>query len=272
MFQDMSLLRAIAILIDISLVAFVIYKLIMVIRGTRAVQLVKGITVILAVWFVSGYLGLNTLQWIMQQAVTYGLLAIIIIFQPELRRALEQLGRGRFFQSTSMENEDEVQEVIAAIVKSTQYMSKRRIGALISLERGTGMTDYIETGVPMHAHLTSELLTNIFIPNAPLHDGAVIIKHNEIMAAGCYLPLSENPFISKELGTRHRAALGVSEVTDAVTIAVSEETGAVSVTKNGELHRSLDEEALRRMLEKELLSSEKNGSSLRWHWGGKKDG
>lgn len=272
MFEDITLLEGLTIVIDISLVAFVIYKLIMVIRGTRAVQLVKGITVILAVWFLSGYLGLNTLQWIMQQAVTYGLLAIIIIFQPELRRALEQLGRGRFFQSSSTADEEEVRQAIDHIISATKYMGKRRIGALISLERDTGMTDYIETGIQMNAKLTSELLTNIFIPNAPLHDGAVIIKNNEIMAAGCYLPLSENPFISKELGTRHRAALGVSEVTDSITIAVSEETGGISITKNGELHRNLEEEGIRKLLEKELLTREGNGNSSRWQWGGKKNG
>ncbi|SES15843.1 diadenylate cyclase CdaA [Salipaludibacillus aurantiacus] len=272
MFADISILRVLAIIVDVFLVAFVIYKLIMVIRGTRAVQLVKGITVILTVWFLSGYLGLHTLQWIMQQAVTYGLLAIIIIFQPELRRALEQLGRGRLFQSSTIADEEEVKQSIDHIIKAANYMGKRRIGALISLERETGMNDYIETGITMNAKLTSELLINVFIPNTPLHDGAVILKNNQIMAAGCYLPLSENPFISKELGTRHRAALGVSEVTDAITIAVSEETGGISVTKNGELHRSLDEEALRKLLENELLKQDTNGSSSRWQWGGKKNG
>ncbi|WP_303660330.1 diadenylate cyclase CdaA [Salipaludibacillus sp. LMS25] len=270
--EGISFLRALAIVVDILLVAFVIYKLIMVIKGTRAVQLVKGITVILAVWFLSGYLGLNTLQWIMQQAVTYGLLAIIIIFQPELRRALEQLGRGRFFHSSSIADDEEIKQTIEHIIKASNYMGKRRIGALIALERETGMTDYVETGISMNAKLTSELLINVFIPNTPLHDGAVILKNNEIMAAGCYLPLSENPFISKELGTRHRAALGLSEVTDAITIAISEETGGISVTKNGELHRSLDEDALRNLLEKALLKPEGNGSSSRWQWGGKKNG
>ncbi|WP_096186317.1 diadenylate cyclase CdaA [Evansella halocellulosilytica] len=272
MLEDISLLRILVVVVDISLVAYVIYKLIMVIRGTRAVQLVKGIIVILAVWFLSGYLGLNTMQWIMGNAVAYSFLAIIIIFQPELRRALEQLGRGRFFSSGQSAEEEEVKQSIEYIVKAANYMGKRRIGALISIERETGMTDYVETGIPMNANLTSELLTNIFIPNAPLHDGAVIIKQNEIVAAGCYLPLSENPFISKELGTRHRAALGVSEVTDAITLAVSEETGGISMTKNGELHRNLDEEALRTLLENELLKKESNSSSSRWHWGGKKNG
>ncbi|WP_415783297.1 diadenylate cyclase CdaA [Alkalicoccus chagannorensis] len=272
MWDDLTLLELLAIIVDISLVAFVIYKLIMIIRGTRAVQLVKGITVILGVWFASGWLGLNTLQWIMQQAVTYGLLAIIIIFQPELRRALEQLGRGRFFQSSTSAEEEEAKRSIEQIITAAQYMGKRRIGALISLERETGMNDYIETGTPMHARLTSELLINIFIPNAPLHDGAVIIKNNEITAAGCYLPLSENPFISKELGTRHRAALGVSEVTDSITIAVSEETGGISITKNGEIHRNLEADGLRNMLEEELLKKDSGGTGSLWQLGGRKNG
>ncbi|MDQ0256050.1 diadenylate cyclase [Evansella vedderi] len=272
MFEDISLLRLLVSVIDIALVAFVIYKLIMVIRGTRAVQLVKGITVILVVWFLSLQFGLITLQWIMQQAVTYGLLAIIIIFQPELRRALEQLGRGRLFGKGTTAVEEEVKGNIEHIVKAANYMGKRRIGALISLERETGMNDYVETGITMNAKLTSELLINIFIPNTPLHDGAVIIKNSEIMAAGCYLPLSENPFISKELGTRHRAALGVSEVTDSLTLVVSEETGGISVTKNGELHRNLDEDALRTLLENELIEKDQGNTSSRWQWGGKKNG
>ncbi|MFD2706309.1 diadenylate cyclase CdaA [Salibacterium lacus] len=267
-FQFLGLLRAV---VDIALVAYVVYKLITVIRGTRAVQLLKGITVILAVWFLSSFFGLRTLQWIMGQAVTYGLLAIIIIFQPELRRALEQLGRGRIFGRTATPEEENDLKTVEAIMKSVKYMAKRRIGALISIEKETGMNDYVETGIPMNASVTSELLINTFIPNTPLHDGAVIMRRNEISAAACYLPLSENPFISKELGTRHRAALGISEVTDCLTIAVSEETGGISVTKNGDLHRDLDEETLRAMLERELIADVKNTSSL-WQWGGKKHG
>ncbi|ADH97912.1 diadenylate cyclase CdaA [Salisediminibacterium selenitireducens] len=272
MFEDLTFWRLVAIVVDITLVAFVIYKLIMVIRGTRAVQLVKGITVILTVWFLSGYFGLHTLQWLMQQAVIYGVLAIIIIFQPELRRALEHLGRGKLFQSSSTANAEEIEEMIEHLIKSTNYMGKRRIGALISIERETGMNDYIETGVKLNANLTTELMTNIFIPNAPLHDGAVVLQNGSIAAAGCYLPLSENPFISKELGTRHRAALGVSEVTDALTLVVSEETGAISMTKNGELHRNLDQDHLRKMLEKELMNKEEDKGTSRWQWGGRNNG
>ncbi len=270
--ENFQVLNYLGQIIDILLVTYVIYKLIMVIRGTRAVQLLKGITVILAIWFLSSFFGLRTLQWLMSQTVTYGLLAIIIIFQPELRRALEQLGRGRFFSRTTVPQEEEATKSIDAVVKAANYMAKRRIGALISLERETGMTDYVETGISMNANLTSELLINLFIPNTPLHDGAVIIKENTILAAACYLPLSENPFISKELGTRHRAALGISEVTDSVTIVVSEETGNISLTKNGELHRDLDEETLRNLLKKELITDSKQISSSRWHWGGKKNG
>lgn len=271
-FEKISVLQYLGQIIDILLVTYVIYKLIMVIRGTRAVQLLKGITVILAVWFLSKFLGLRTLEFLMTQTVTYGLLAIIIIFQPELRRALEQLGRGRFFSSRTIPQDDAVKKSIDAIVKASLYMGKRRIGALISVERETGMGDYVETGIAMNANLTSELLINTFIPNTPLHDGAVILKDNTILAAGCYLPLSESTFISKELGTRHRAALGVSEVTDAITIIVSEETGHISITKNGDLQRELNEEQLRSILEKELLTESKLTTTSRWQWGGKKNG
>ncbi|WP_110112002.1 diadenylate cyclase CdaA [Bacillus sp. CGMCC 1.16541] len=258
--------------IDVLLVWFVIYKLIMVIRGTKAVQLLKGITVIIVVRFISSFLGLNTLQWLMDQALTWGFLAVIIIFQPELRRALEQLGRGRLFSRGTIPEEDEGITTIEAIAKATDYMAKRRIGALISIERETGMSDYIETGIGLHANASSELLINLFIPNTPLHDGAVIIQKNQVAAAACYLPLSESPFISKELGTRHRAAVGISEVTDSLTVVVSEETGNISVTKNGELYRNLDIETLKQMLTKELISSSRATSSTRWQWRSKKDG
>ncbi|GAA0500532.1 diadenylate cyclase CdaA [Salinibacillus aidingensis] len=267
-FNFVELLR---IVVDVTLVWFVLYKLFMLIQGTKAVQLLKGIFVILAIFFGSSLLGLQTVQWLMWQTMMFGPLAIIILFQPELRRALEQLGRGKFFSRNTHSEEEEMKESIEAIIKSCKYMGKRRIGALISIERETGMSDYVETGIKINANLTSELLTNIFIPNTPLHDGAVIIKRNEVIAAACYLPLSESPFISKELGTRHRAALGISEVTDALTIIVSEETGAISCTKNGELHRDLEENALREILTSEL-NPEFAQTSKSWNWRGKKNG
>ena len=203
----------------------------------------------------------------METVITGDFLAIIIIFQPELRRALEQLGRGRYFSRSGVNEEEERKQRIESITEAVSYMAKRRIGALISIERETGMGDYIETGIPMNSNLTPELLINIFIPNTPLHDGAVVIQKNQIAAAACYLPLSESPFISKELGTRHRAALGISEVTDSLTIIVSEETGDVSITKNGELHRGLSDEEFPPTSRKRANSSSINPSSLPHQFG-----
>ncbi|AEH52234.1 diadenylate cyclase CdaA [Heyndrickxia coagulans] len=261
-------------IVDILVVWFVIYKLLMVIRGTKAVQLLKGIFVIIIVRSLSSLLGLQALAWMMDQALTYGFLVVIIIFQPELRRALEQLGRGKFFSRTNGQEEDEQAHLVEAIVKATSYMAKRRIGALISIERGTGLGDYIETGIPLDSVVSAELLINIFIPNTPLHDGAVIIQKRKVAAAACYLPLSESPFISKELGTRHRAAVGISEVTDCLTVVVSEETGGITVTKNGELHRDLSLEQLQEMLEAELNYTQKTKepSLSKWNWRVRKHG
>lgn len=201
--------------LDIVVVTYVIYKLMMIVRGTKAVQLIKGISIILVSWFLSGFFGLKTLQFLLNQVITYGLLGIIIIFQPELRRGLEHLGRtSNLFGRTGTSDEEQQRQMIEAIVSSAQYMSKRRIGALIAIERDTGLNEYVETGIRMDSHITSQLIINLFIPNTPLHDGAMIIQDGKIAAAACYLPLSESPHIDKALGTRHRAAIGVSEVTD----------------------------------------------------------
>lgn len=254
-------------LLDILLVWFLIYKLFNIIRGTKAIQLLKGIFVIVVVRSLASLLGLNTLEWLMEQVVTWGVLAIIIIFQPELRRALEQLGRGKLFTRNNTPEENEQERLVEEMVKASAYMAKRRIGALITVEKETGLGDYVETGIPLDSHISSELLINIFIPNTPLHDGAVILQDNRIAAAACYLPLSESPFISKELGTRHRAAIGISEVTDSVTIVISEETGSISLTKSGELYRNLDQETFKEMLLKELVLDHSRISSpgiLNW--------
>lgn len=267
-----DLLQLLRIGVDIALVWYILYKLIMLIRGTKAIQLLKGIAVVLAVWLLSIVLELQTIQWITNQAIRWGLIVIIILFQPELRRALEQLGRGNIFGRGSRSEEEIIEQNIEAIIQSCVYMAKRRIGALISIERETGIGDYAETGIPIGGKLTHQLLTNIFTPNTPLHDGAVIIKSEEIVAAACYLPLSESPFISKELGTRHRAAMGISEVTDALTIVVSEETGNISCTKNGELHRELEAEELRTMLKDNLSLNLKTSEKKSWKWRGKKNG
>lgn len=187
--------------------------------------------------------------------INWSVIAIIIVFQPEIRRGLEHLGRGSLFVRVRHENEA-ANKVIDGLDKAIQYMSKRRIGALMTIQRDTGLEDYIETGIDLDAELTGELLINIFIPNTPLHDGAVIIRDNRVAVAAAYLPLSESNLIPKELGTRHRAAVGISEVTDALTIVISEETGEVSITKNNELLRGLTQTDYLKFLRNELMNQE----------------
>lgn len=237
--------------VDILIVTYIIYHLILLVRGTRAIQLLKGILVLVLIWAVSTWFDLYTLKWLMNQMFTFGVLAIFIIFQPELRRGLEQLGRGKLFGRTAAEDEEFSKE-IGDIIKAVNYLSRRKIGALLVFERNTGLNEYTESGIPMQSMISSELLINIFIPNTPLHDGAVIVQNRRIAAAACYLPLSENPFISKELGTRHRAAIGISEVADAVSVVVSEETGQISLAIEGQVVRDINEESLISKLYEEL--------------------
>ena len=238
--------------VDILVVTFFIYQLIKILRGTRAVQLLKGIAVIIIIKIVSFFLELQTVDWIVDLVIQWSVLAMIIIFQPEMRRGLEHLGRGSFFNRTKRKvNPGE--NLVQHLVKAVQYMAKRRIGALISIQMDTELDEFIGTGIPLDADISSELLINIFIPNTPLHDGAVIIRDYKIASAASYLPLSESTLISKELGTRHRAAIGLSEVTDAITIIVSEETGGVSVSYKGELLRELSKEDFEKFLSKNLI-------------------
>jgi diadenylate cyclase len=235
--------------LDIIIVTYVLYRMILLIRGTRAVQLLKGVIVILLATVISNVLHLRALNWLLDKTLTIGLFAIPVIFQPELRRALEQLGRGSFFARNLNETLDEdMTNVIGEITKATQILSKNKIGALIVIERETGLSEYMETGISTDALVSSELLINTFIPNTPLHDGAVMIRKKRMIAASCYLPLSDNRNISKELGTRHRAAIGMSEQSDAVSIVVSEETGQISLAVNGDIMRNLDEKSFREML------------------------
>ncbi|MCP1146417.1 diadenylate cyclase CdaA [Lysinibacillus endophyticus] len=272
-FTDLTPVNVVFSFLDVLLVWYVIYKLLTLIKGTKAVQLLKGLFVIIFARFATVIFGLDTLGWLLQEVIDWGFLAIIIIFTPEIRRALEQLGRGKIFQRSTGQLEDEQTRLIEAMKKAVSYMAKRRIGALISLEKETGLNEYIETGIKLNAEITSELLINIFIPNTPLHDGAVIVQKDKISAAACYLPLSESTFISKELGTRHRAAVGLSEVTDAVTIVVSEETGAVSLTKNGNLHRNLTIDEFEAQLRKMWFGPEQDSEiTPKWNWRGKKNG
>ncbi|SOC24680.1 diadenylate cyclase [Ureibacillus xyleni] len=272
-FTDLTPVNVVFSFLDVLLVWYVIYKLLTLIKGTKAVQLLKGLFVIIFARFATVIFGLDTLGWLLQEVIDWGFLAIIIIFTPEIRRALEQLGRGKIFQRSTGQLEDEQTRLVEAMKKAVSYMAKRRIGALISLEKETGLNEYIETGIKLNAEITSELLINIFIPNTPLHDGAVIVQKDKISAAACYLPLSESTFISKELGTRHRAAVGLSEVTDAITIVVSEETGAVSLTKNGNLYRNLTIDEFEAQLRKMWFGPEQDSEiAPKWNWRGKKNG
>jgi len=235
--------------IDIAIVTYIFYRLILLIRGTRAEQLLKGLIILLLAWAASGLLGLRTINWLLQGLMTMGLIAIPIIFQPELRRALEHLGRGKLFQRNLYEYEDEeFKKLLEELIKAIPVLVKKKIGALIVLERETGLKDIIETGIKINGIVTAELLINIFMPRSPLHDGAVIIRGNVVAAAGCFLPLTENPNLSKELGTRHRAGLGITEISDAIAIIISEETGVISLAYNGRLTRYLDEKTLRSTL------------------------
>lgn len=269
-FAGLTLKNSLKEIVDILIVSYLIYRLIILVRGTRAVQLLRGIVLLIIVWAISTWLDLYTLKWLMNQMFTWGLVTVLIIFQPELRRALEQLGRGKLFSRSSQEEQD-VSNQINEVIKAVNYLAPRKIGALIVFERHTGLNDYLESGIKMNSQLSSELLCNVFIPNTPLHDGAVIIRGSQIMAAGCYLPLSENPFISKELGTRHRAAIGITEVCDAVSVIVSEETGDVSLAINGQIVRGINEESLISKLFEELRPQFKTKNSD-WAFWKRKEG
>jgi diadenylate cyclase len=242
--------------LDIIVVWYIVYKLIQLVRGTKAIQLFKGVAMFIAIRFLAELIGLHTLSWLMDQVITYGVIAAIVIFQPEIRRGLEHLGRTTFFTPSKNESNND-EEMIKAFDKAIQYMSKRKIGALITIERNTGLEEYIETGIPLDADITGELLINIFIPNTPLHDGAVIIRDGKISVSCAYLPLSDSVLLPKEFGTRHRAALGVSEVSDALTIIVSEETGNVSITLNNRLYSDLSQEDYLKMLNEAFVLEEK---------------
>ena len=236
-------------IIDVAIVTFVIYKGILLIRGTRAVQLIKGLIVLLIASAVSERLGLGTLQWLLGKTWTMLFVALPIVFQPELRRALEQIGRGKFFaKSYKMLAKEDLERLVNEMVRAVQVLAKNNTGALLVIEKETGLNDYIDTGIRVDGVVSAEFLVSIFNPKAPLHDGAVIIRGDRVAAAGSFLPLSDNPNISKALGTRHRAALGLSEHTDAICIVVSEETGVVSVASDGQLARYLESDTLGQLL------------------------
>ena len=257
--KQISMLR-ITDIIDILIVTFLVYKGLKFIRDTRTVQLLKGIVVLIVVMQASYFLNLHTVYYLLSNAMQLGFIAILIVFQPELRRALEQLGRtsmGQWFNFEEQNNTAEVENMISEIVKSCTSMSKSKIGALIVIERDIKIGDIIGTGIKLHSDITAELLINIFIPKTPLHDGALVIRQGRIEAASCFLPLSQNPNLSKELGTRHRAGVGISEESDAVVVIVSEETGNISLALGGELFVKLSADGLKNRLSKLLVENKK---------------
>lgn len=235
--------------IDILIVAVVLYKLLSLIKETRAEQLTKGIVVLLVLTKLSEWAKFYTINWILDNAMTVGTLAILIVFQPELRRGLEYIGRSSFLKKSLIEVRGEsLTKVVDEMVDAVASLSRQKIGALIVIERQTGLNEVAETGTRIDGLVSSDLLINIFIPNTPLHDGAVIIKEDRVKAAACFLPLTDSSNVSKELGTRHRAALGISERSDSLSIIVSEETGSISIAENGTISRYLDTKTLRQIL------------------------
>ena len=240
-------------LLDILIVAYFIYRLIKALAGTKIMSLIQGVVFFIILKFVAEWIGFTTITYLMNQVITYGVIACVVIFAPEIRSGLEKFGRSTQVFSQTQQVSDE-EKIVEALVKSVAYMSPRKIGALISIERTQTLQEYISTGIPLDADISSQLLINIFIPNTPLHDGAVIISGNKIATACSYLPLSESMAISKEFGTRHRAAIGLSENSDALTIVVSEETGGVSITSKGEFLHDLTKENFEAILRTHLIT------------------
>lgn len=237
-------------LLDILLVAFIIYRLILLIKGTRTVQMLLGLAVLLVVYVASQVGGLYTLNWLLDNFLSSIILVIVVIFQNDIRRALMHMGRNPFFADQSFREED---KAIDELVKGCTALAAKRYGALVVIERETGINDFLEIGTELDAKLSADLLGAVFHPQSPIHDGAVIIQRGRLTRAGCFLPLTQNPSVSPRLGTRHRAAIGLTELVDAVAIVVSEETGKISVVISGKLTRDLDSATLRKVITRLLV-------------------
>ncbi|MDD5644440.1 MAG: diadenylate cyclase CdaA [bacterium] len=229
--------------VEITAISIIFYYILLSIRGTLAQQVLKGIIVFFVAFMIIQKLHFETINWISTKVFAISVIGFIIIFQPEIRRALAHIGEKQFFMSMYAE-----EAVIDVLVRAVSGLSMKKIGALIAIEREVGLKDYIESGIPINSRVGEELIQTIFIPNTPLHDGGIVITNNRISAAGCLFPLSSNPTLSKTLGTRHRAAIGLSEETDSVIIVVSEETGSISLASNGVLTRDMDDARLKRAL------------------------
>ena len=249
-------------IIDILIVAYIIYRIMKLLKDTSAERLIKGIIILVGIMLLASMLHLTMISWLLQQALNVGLFAIVVVFQPELRRLLEQIGKGNFSRLiVPADAPDEVESMIAATVSACADMSRTKTGALIVFERRERLGEIISTGTMVDAAPSAELIKNIFFKNSPLHDGAMIVRAGRVCAAGCVLPLSGNQSLSRDLGTRHRAAVGMSESADSVLVVVSEETGSISVAIGGMLKRHLSPDMLRKLLENELLDSEKQEKS-----------
>lgn len=243
--------KLISVIIDITIVIFLIYQLIKIVKDSRAWQLIKGISFLIIAKWISALLNLTILNYILSEVMNWGVILLIIIFQPEIRRALEQLGTNRFTRFFGIDNKDiitKTKEDIYKIVIATMELAKTSTGALIVIERDIKIKDIISTGILIDSEISPQLLVNIFVPNTPLHDGAVVISNNKISAAACMLPLASDTDIAKELGTRHRAAIGISKESDSIAIVVSEETGKISVAKDGTLIADVREDTLKKIL------------------------
>lgn len=250
-------------IVDILIVAFVIYKLLGLIKQTRAEQLLKGVLVLVVATFVTDLMNLHTINWLLKGTVALGAVAILVVFQPELRRALEYMGRSQLMKgSFSQMDKEKGKYITAQIIRAIENFSANRVGALMVFEKETSLMDIIETGTVIDAEISDQLLGNIFYEGAPLHDGALIIRQDRAYAAGCVLPLTHDKSISKDLGTRHRAGIGITENSDALVLIVSEETGAISMASEGKLTRFLDIKTVEKMLLNMYWNNEPKKASI----------
>ncbi|MBQ2888749.1 MAG: diadenylate cyclase CdaA [Firmicutes bacterium] len=262
LFHGATVGSTISMVLDIFIVTLLFYYVFMVMQGTRAVQLIKGLLVLVAALSLSGWLQLDALGWLLSQLWSVIILALAVIFQPEIRRALEQIGRSRLYIRPFDAPHTDMKPVHDAVIKAAIEESKHNVGMLVVLEREIGLNNYIENGIQMDCLVSEHALINIFVPNTPLHDGAAIIRGNRIAAAACFLPLSDNPNLSMSFGTRHRSGIGLSEVSDALVVIVSEETGAISVAVDGRIYVNLDELTLRQHIEQHFGARNKGTKQI----------
>jgi diadenylate cyclase len=254
-------------IIDIAIVYYVFYKGFMLIRDMRAKQLLKGIFLLIILIPIAEIFELHMVKWILDRTFQVGIIALVVVFQPEIRRALEYIGRTSMFSFSNLDKNSATSEyVIKEIVSATSSLARQKIGALMIFEQKIGLNDIVDSGTKLNAEISSGLLINIFIPNTPLHDGAVIIKDYSILAAGCFLPLTDNNLLSKDIGTRHRAAIGMTEKSDSIALIVSEETGYISYAIDGRLYRNIQIEELEHLLSSIYMESEKSNIFDKWRY------